>query len=44
MRARDIGLTGAELPAQLNHPELLQKIEKIRQIGAWVMGLIEQSE
>jgi 2-methylaconitate cis-trans-isomerase PrpF len=44
VRARDIGLTGTELPAQLNHPELLQKIEKIRQIGAWVMGLVEQPE
>ncbi|CAF1355171.1 unnamed protein product [Rotaria sp. Silwood1] len=44
VRARDFGLTGAELPVQLNHPELLQKIERIRQIGAWVMGLVEQPE
>jgi len=44
VRARDFGLTGAELPVHLNHPELLQKIEHVRQIGAWVMGLVEQPE
>ncbi|CAF1145215.1 unnamed protein product [Rotaria sordida] len=30
VRARDFGLTGVELPVQLNHLELLQKIEQIR--------------
>ena len=44
IRARDVGLTGTELPVQLNSPELLQKIERIRQIGAWKMGLVEQPE
>ena len=44
VRARDLDFTGTELPSQLNHPELLQKIEKIRQIGAWIMGLVESPE
>ena len=41
LRAGDVGLTGTELPAQMDSdPELLEKLERIRGVAAVKLGLI----
>jgi 2-methylaconitate cis-trans-isomerase PrpF len=45
VRARDLGLTGAELPEELNaRKDLLRLIERIRCFGGAACGLIEDPE
>jgi len=44
IRASDIGLNGTELPNEINQPELLEKLEKIRGAAAVVYGFVEKSE
>ncbi|KAG5355083.1 2-methyl-aconitate isomerase [Yarrowia sp. B02] len=44
VRAKDLGLTGTELPPQLSDSAFLAKIEDIRQQGAYTMGLVDTPE
>ena len=45
VKAQDVGLTGKELPKEINqNPEILQKLEAIRGTAAVLLGLVDKPE